>query len=31
MALISFFPTKGAGAIGALDYSEPERRAMAKK
>ena len=31
MALISFFPTKGAGAIGALEYSEAERRAIAKR
>jgi len=31
MALISFFPTKGEGAIGAVDYTEAERRAFAKK
>jgi len=31
MALISFFPTKGEGAIGAVDYTETERRAFAKK
>jgi len=31
IALISFMPTKGDGAIGSLDYSEEERRAFAKK
>ncbi|OAJ43791.1 hypothetical protein BDEG_27111 [Batrachochytrium dendrobatidis JEL423] len=29
VALISFFPTKGEGAIGALDWSEEERRKCA--
>ncbi|KAJ3102349.1 hypothetical protein HDU97_000630 [Phlyctochytrium planicorne] len=30
-ALISFFPTPGNGAIGALDYTEEERKKLAKK
>eukprot|EP00940_MAST-03C_sp_MAST-3C-sp2_P002124 g2124.t1 len=30
-ALISFLPTPGGGAIGALDYTPKERRALAKK
>ncbi|KAJ3263495.1 Ubiquitin-conjugating enzyme E2 J1, partial [Borealophlyctis nickersoniae] len=30
-ALISFLPTKGDGAIGALDWTEEERKACAKK
>ncbi|DAZ99561.1 TPA: hypothetical protein N0F65_001389 [Lagenidium giganteum] len=30
-ALISFMPTKGEGAIGALDFSAEERRKMAKQ
>lgn len=29
-ALISFFPTPSEGAIGALDYSDAERRALAR-
>ncbi|KAH6571741.1 hypothetical protein BASA50_003420 [Batrachochytrium salamandrivorans] len=29
VALISFFPTKGEGAVGALDWSEEERRKCA--
>lgn len=28
-ALISFFPTEGAGAIGALDWSAAERKKLA--
>jgi ubiquitin-conjugating enzyme E2 J1 len=31
LALISFLPTKGEGAIGALDYTDEERRLFAKK
>ncbi|TPX61789.1 hypothetical protein SpCBS45565_g07159 [Spizellomyces sp. 'palustris'] len=31
VALISFLPTKGDGAIGALDYTEEERKAYATK
>ncbi|RKP24308.1 ubiquitin-conjugating enzyme/RWD-like protein, partial [Syncephalis pseudoplumigaleata] len=31
LALISFLPTKGEGAIGALDYTDEERRAIAKQ
>lgn len=31
VALISFFPTKGDGAIAALDYTEEERTEIAKK
>ena len=31
MALISFFPAKAAGAIGALECSESERRLMAQR
>lgn len=31
LAIISFFPTEGKGAIGALDYSDGERRALAVK
>lgn len=30
-ALISFMPTKGEGAIGALDFSPDERRRLAKQ
>ena len=30
MALIGFFPTKGEGAVGALDYSDSERKHLAK-
>jgi len=29
VALISFMPTKGDGAIGAIDYTTPERRELA--
>ncbi|XP_056674567.1 ubiquitin-conjugating enzyme E2 J1 isoform X4 [Monodelphis domestica] len=31
LAIIGFMPTKGEGAIGSLDYSPEERRALAKK
>jgi ubiquitin-conjugating enzyme E2 J1 len=31
VALIGFLPTPGEGALGALDYSADERRALAKK
>jgi len=31
MALLSFFPTKGEGAIGSLDWTEEERKLYAKK
>ncbi|KAJ3090608.1 Ubiquitin-conjugating enzyme E2 J1 [Quaeritorhiza haematococci] len=31
VALISFMPTKGDGAIGALDYTEEERKVFATK
>lgn len=31
IALISFMPTEGNGAIGALDYTENERQVFAKK
>ncbi|KAJ3123616.1 Ubiquitin-conjugating enzyme E2 J1 [Nowakowskiella sp. JEL0407] len=31
VAIISFFPTKGDGAIGSLDYTEEERKIFAKK
>ena len=31
MALIGFLPTPGGGAIGSLDYTAPERRALAKR
>jgi len=31
IALIGFMPSKGEGAIGALDYSEEERRSLAEK
>ncbi|KAI9590965.1 ubiquitin-conjugating enzyme/RWD-like protein [Syncephalis fuscata] len=31
LALISFLPTKGEGAIGALDYTDDERRSFAKQ
>jgi len=31
VALISFMPTKGDGAIGALDYKPEERKALAEK
>lgn len=31
VALISFMPTKGDGAIAALDYTKPERQALAEK
>ncbi|KAJ3215777.1 hypothetical protein HDU67_010347 [Dinochytrium kinnereticum] len=30
-ALISFFPTPGSGAIAALDYTEEERKVLAKR
>jgi ubiquitin-conjugating enzyme E2 J1 len=30
-ALIAFLPTRGEGALGALDYTPSERRALAKK
>lgn len=30
LALIAFMPTKGNRAIGSLDYSDPERRKLAK-
>lgn len=30
LALIAFMPTKGNRAIGSLDYSDPERRELAK-
>ena len=31
IAIISFFPTPGEGAVGALDYSEEERAYLAKE
>ncbi len=31
VALIGFLPTKGEGAIGALDYPAQERKDLAKK
>ncbi|NXB37761.1 UB2J1 enzyme, partial [Eulacestoma nigropectus] len=31
LAIIYFMPTKGEGAIGSLDYTPEERRALAKK
>uniref|UniRef100_A0A1A8D5Q7 Ubiquitin-conjugating enzyme E2 J1 n=1 Tax=Nothobranchius kadleci TaxID=1051664 RepID=A0A1A8D5Q7_NOTKA len=31
IAIIGFMPTKGEGAIGSLDYTSEERRALAKK
>ncbi|KAJ1565486.1 Ubiquitin-conjugating enzyme E2 J1, partial [Nowakowskiella sp. JEL0078] len=31
VAIISFFPTKGEGAIGSLDYTDEERRIFSKK
>lgn len=31
LAIIGFMPTKGEGAIGSLDYTTEERRALAKK
>ncbi|EDO38825.1 predicted protein [Nematostella vectensis] len=31
MAIIGFMPTKGAGAIGALDYTPKERAVLARK
>ena len=31
LAIIGFMPTHGAGAIGALDYTPHERRALAAK
>ncbi|KFQ39371.1 Ubiquitin-conjugating enzyme E2 J1, partial [Mesitornis unicolor] len=31
LAIIGFMPTKGKGAIGSLDYTPEERRALAKK
>ncbi|NWT24559.1 UB2J1 enzyme, partial [Cardinalis cardinalis] len=31
LAIIGFMPTKGQGAIGSLDYTPEERRALAKK
>ncbi|NWW75861.1 UB2J1 enzyme, partial [Climacteris rufus] len=31
LAIIGFMPTKGEGAIGSLDYTPEERRALAKK
>ncbi|XP_073349267.1 ubiquitin-conjugating enzyme E2 J1 [Pagrus major] len=31
IAIIGFMPTKGEGAIGSLDYTREERRALAKK
>jgi len=31
LALISFLPTPGEGALGALEYSDEERRELAKK
>jgi len=31
MAIIGFMPSKGAGAIGALDYTPKERNVLAKK
>jgi ubiquitin-conjugating enzyme E2 J1 len=31
LAIIAFFPTKAEGAIGGLDWTQEERRALAKK
>ncbi len=31
LAIIGFMPTHGAGAIGSLDYSAEERKALAQK
>lgn len=31
IAIIGFMPTKGEGAIGSLDYTPEERKALAKK
>ena len=31
LAIIAFMPSKGEGAIGALDYTSEERKALAKK
>lgn len=31
IALIGFMPTKGEGAIGALDFPPEERKALARK
>jgi len=31
LALIGFMPTPGAGAIGALDHTQDERKLMARK
>ena len=31
LAIIAFMPTKGEGAIGALDYTSEERKTLAKK
>lgn len=31
LAIIGFMPTKGEGAIGSLDYTPEERKALAKK
>ena len=31
LAIIGFMPTHGNGAIGSLDYSPDERKALAKK
>lgn len=31
LAIIGFMPTHGNGAIGSLDYTADERKALAKK
>ena len=31
MAIITFLPTEGKGAIAALDYTDEERKALAAK
>ncbi|CAG13478.1 unnamed protein product, partial [Tetraodon nigroviridis] len=31
IAIIGFMPTKGEGAIGSLDYTPEERKALAKR
>lgn len=31
LAIIGFMPSKGGGAIGALDYTSEERRILATK
>jgi len=31
MALLSFFPTSGNGALGSLDYTKDERKVYAKR